>query len=145
MPKTSTPLIERINRRVQKDPNTGCWLWTGTINSTTGYGTISVDAEVRSAHRLSYELHIGPIPAGLQIDHLCRVRHCVNPDHMEPVTQRENLLRSPIAPAGVNARKTHCPQGHPYSEENTIWQRSRRGRLCRICQAKPRAGQKRGA
>jgi hypothetical protein len=71
----------------------------------------------------------------LQIDHLCRVRHCVNPAHMEPVTPRENILRSPVALAAINARKTHCPQGHPLSGAN-LYRTPQGFRACRECRRK---------
>jgi hypothetical protein len=106
-----------------------CWLWRGSI--ARGYGKFTND-EHRPvpAHRFGYELMVGPIPAGLQIDHLCRVRNCVNPDHLEVVTQRENIMRGETVPA-TNAAKTHCPQGHEYTPENTAI--SRWGRRCRKC------------
>lgn len=83
------------------------------------------------AHRYAYEHFIGPIPEGLQVDHLCRVRNCVNPDHLEAVTCRENVLRGDGV-AAANARATHCPQGHAYDEANTYtWTNG--GRHCRAC------------
>lgn len=81
---------------------------------------------------MSHELHKGPIPEGLVIDHLCRNRGCVNPDHLEAVTQRENILRGEGL-AAANARKTHCPKGHPYSGENLYVVPSSGRRQCRIC------------
>lgn len=92
----------------------GCWLWQGWINPG-GYGRALFNRYSGQAHRLSYEIHVGPIPEGLTLDHLCRVRHCVNPAHLEPVTHRENVRR------GRNAatKRTHCPHGHPYDEANT--------------------------
>lgn len=106
-----------------------CWLWTGYI-ADTGYGQFA-SGHTRLAHRISYQLVVGPIPEGLQIDHLCRVRHCVNPLHLEPVTQRENLLRGETITAR-NAAKTHCPRGHAYTAENT-YVRPRGSRECRTC------------
>lgn len=133
--RSRVPLEVRIRRCSDPMPN-GCWLWRGRITNA-GYGQIGIREGgrqvTRSAHRISYETFIGPIPEGLVIDHLCRERRCVNPAHMEPVTQRENVMRSPIGPAALNARKTHCPQGHAYDEINTYWQ-SNGGRLCRTCQ-----------
>lgn len=120
----------------------GCWLWTGALTNA-GYGNMYWKANgsgrpEHGAHRISYSVFVGPIASGLVIDHLCRVRHCVNPDHLEPVTQRENVLRSPIAPGALNAAKTHCAQGHPFSEENTFTVvnpggRSTTTRSCKTC------------
>lgn len=117
----------------------GCWRWQRAVNKVTGYGTLGA----RYAHRVYYELHVGPIPAGLTIDHLCRVRDCVNPEHLEAVTIRENILRSEN-PAARNARRTHCPEGHPFDDENTgrinTRRRSESFRICRECnRAKQRA------
>src|SRR5690348_1907218 len=98
-----------------------CWTWQAT--QTNGYGQFKIDGKQRYAHRVSYELTVGPIPDGLQIDHLCRNRACVNPAHMEPVTPRVNTLRG-IGGAAARAARTHCPRGHAYTAENTY--RSRR-------------------
>jgi hypothetical protein len=84
------PLEERVWAKVEKTE--GCWLWTAAI-SPNGYGKFMVSGRPVNAHRLVYQLTVGPIPDGLDLDHLCRVRHCVNPDHLEPVTRSENLLR----------------------------------------------------
>lgn len=106
-----------------------CWLWTASTN-TAGYGQFWLDTRQLGAHRVAYEALVGPIPDGLQIDHLCRVKNCLNPAHMEPVTQRVNLLRGDTVPA-ANAVKAHCPQGHPYDAANTYhWRRQRRCREC---------------
>lgn len=97
-----------------------CWLWTANINQN-GYGMFQYRTRcAMSVHRLAYRMLVGEIPVGLVIDHLCRVRNCVNPAHMETVTMRENTLRGETLPA-LNIRKTHCPQGHPYSAENTYY------------------------
>lgn len=90
------------------------------------------------AHRVAYELVVGPIPDGLQLDHLCKVRKCVNPAHLEAVTCGENIRRGDTgkAAAEVQSSKTHCPQGHPYSGDNLAHYRGRHGRryrACRIC------------
>ena len=110
-----------------------CWIWRGTVRPN-GYGRVKHQGVLYLAHRLVYESLIGPIPDGLQLDHLCRVRHCVRPTHLEPVTASENLRRSPIAPAGINARKTHCVHGHEFTEENTYVDREGY-RNCRTCRS----------
>ncbi len=116
--------------RVQMEPMSGCWLWVGPV-SWNGYGEC-IRAGVRTrAHRDSYEHFVGPIPSGLQIDHLCRQRCCVNPEHLEPVTQRENVLRG----EGLSAKRaaqTHCKYGHEFTYENTRITNLRQ-RKCRAC------------
>lgn len=121
--------IERFWRYVHKTET--CWLWTGAVGSH-GYGNFAVDGRRASpktvrAHKFAYEAVLGPVPAGLELDHLCRVRNCVNPDHMEPVTRRENLVRGIGFPA-VNAKKAHCPQGHEYT-----YSAAQGGRICLTC------------
>jgi hypothetical protein len=116
--------------KVDKTPT--CWLWTAYIERN-GYAYFKYKGERIGVHRLSYELVNGPIPAGLQIDHLCRVRHCLRPDHLEAVTTRENLMRG-IGVAARNAQKTHCDRGHAFTPENTPPNgRDGRGRGCREC------------
>lgn len=107
-----------------------CWEWLAGKNGR--YGAIYVDGQNVGAHRFSYEILVGPIPEGLVLDHLCRNEGCVNPNHLEPVEQRENVLRGE-GPSAANVKKTHCPQGHPYNEENTGG--SERVRWCRACRA----------
>lgn len=107
----------------------GCWLWTGA--TVRGYGKLTRGGRGEGhvlAHRLSYELLIGPIPDGLQIDHLCRVRNCVNPDHLEAVTQLENIRRAP------QVSGAYCKHGHERTPENTYVRKDRPGyRHCRVC------------
>lgn len=109
----------------------GCWEWTGRLN-TNGYGQTRVGDRRPHAHRVAYELVVGPIPTGLQLDHLCRNRACVRPDHLEPVTQTENVRRG-VGFSGLNARKTHCIHGHEFTQENTRILVDG-GRRCRTCQ-----------
>lgn len=128
------PLAERLLEKVSVNPITGCHEWTAA-RSASGYGKIYVLGRPRTnrvvpAHRVAYELWVGPIPEGLQLDHLCRNRACVNPAHLEPVTQRVNLLRG-MSPAADNARKTQCPRGHVYNGANTY--RRNGDRKCRAC------------
>lgn len=131
------PIGVRFASKFAVDPETGCWNWTSTMHSG-GYGQISrgrAGEGLEYAHRVSHELFIGPIPEGLEVDHLCRNTRCVNPLHLEAVTGRINVHRSDSL-AGINARKTHCQHGHPLDGENLAIQRGRRGgevRVCRIC------------
>lgn len=131
-----TPPEQRFWNHVEFETNTGCWLWSGGKNGKPGYGLIGLGPRqgLVLAHRLSYQMHKGPIPSGKHIDHLCRVRSCVNPDHLEAVTHGENLRRSPITFAGKNAAKTHCPRGHEYALKNT-YSRAANSRSCRRCHA----------
>ena len=127
-----TAARERVLSRLIIDP-AGCLLWTGALSGVGGYGQFSVDRRQRLVHRLMYEWFAGPIPAGMQIDHLCRVRRCANVAHLEVVTPRENTRRG-MGTSGVNARKTHCGHGHAFDEQNTgILPGGQR--QCRACNA----------
>lgn len=142
------PLSQRLQEKTivgpipTNRPDLGpCMVWTGTrLNGYKGlrfaYGQLNIHdttGKVRKilAHRLSYELSIGRIPDGMDLDHLCKVTLCVNPDHLEPVSKRENFARG-----NGNIHKTHCPQGHPYNEANTRYVKGRWGmaRTCKTCE-----------
>lgn len=126
--RQAEPAKSRFLRFVDKTD--GCWLWTGAIQ-THGYGSFGLAAErTVLAHRFSWEVHRGPIPNGLTIDHLCRVRRCVRPSHLQPVTDLENRRRG-NSPWFVNARKTRCDHGHEYAHENTVMHHGKRN--CREC------------
>lgn len=101
----------------------GCWLWTRTLDE--GYGSYNLNGVKHKAHRYAYEAVVGPIPDGLFLDHLCRVRNCVNPMHLEPVTHKVNMER------GLTATKTRCKYGHDFTEANTYLYEGRR--YCRTC------------
>jgi hypothetical protein len=120
-------LRERVLSRLIIDPS-GCLLWTGA--KMQGYGHVNVRGQQLKVHRLMYEWFVGPIPDGMDLDHLCRVTHCGAPAHLEPVTRRINTLRG-VSPPAVNAQKTHCPQGHEYDLLNTYW--NAQSRHCRTC------------
>jgi hypothetical protein len=108
-----------------------CWLWTGKLTHL-GYARVAWNGRLQMAHRVAYEMLVGSIPKGMTLDHLCRRRHCIKPDHLEPVSLAENLRRGE-SPFARNARKTHCPQGHAYDEANTYIQPKTGGRVCRAC------------
>ena len=132
-------LTQRLNEFSIPEPNSGCWLWLGTV-SKRGYGRMTISSgktatkKTRFAHIVSYELVNGPVPKGLQIDHLCRVRCCINPEHLEAVTGSVNTLRG-LLPATARARLralTHCRHGHEFTVENTYITPDGR-RSCRAC------------
>src|ERR1019366_7080070 len=112
--------------RYVPEPNSGCWLWLGS-EVGEGYGRIQHDGSYVLAHRFSYELTYGPIPASMTIDHVCRNRACVNPAHLRILSGRENTLCG-FGPAAVNARKTSCPNGHVFDAVDKTG-----GRFCRQC------------
>lgn len=126
------PLLDRFREGYKVDPS-GCWLWQKYKN-IYGYGMLCEggrNGRMLWAHRVSYEFHCGPIGAGLEIDHLCRIRACVNPAHLEPVTHRTNILRGE-APSANCARQASCIRGHPFDERNT-GRNKNGGRYCRAC------------
>lgn len=123
--------VERQTEPCAHRPDLGpCWLWTGTINQG-GYGRFTLDGHMVVAHRVGFLLAGLTIPDGFDLDHLCRVRSCVFPGHLEPVTPRENVLRGEGF-AAEYARRTHCPSGHEYAAANVYLYRGKR--YCRACQ-----------
>lgn len=136
--KGKTPAEARFWQRIDKNgpvpshrSDLGpCWIWQGRPTSE-GYGRISADGREIYAHRLSYEMHHGPIPEGLELDHLCRNHICVNPAHLEAVTRRVNALRGENVKVLI-ARTGRCARGHEYTPENT-YVRKEGNRMCREC------------
>ncbi len=120
-------LAPRFWGKVRLDPETGCWLWVAGTRS--GYGSYWLNGRDHGAHTVAYRALVGPVLVGLELDHLCRVTVCVNPRHLEPVTHAENMRRGDVWK--YHAAKTHCPSGHPYSDDNTY--RWRGKRQCRVC------------
>lgn len=125
--------LDGLLERTMPEPNSGCLFWMGTVNQF-GYGRVTVAGRRTVAHRAVYEMACGPVSPGLELDHLCRVRSCVNPAHLEPVTKRVNGLRglAGVKSGAMQRAKTHCPEGHPYSGAN-LFLRSSGHRECRIC------------
>lgn len=126
------PVDQRVLDRVVQTPGE-CWIWPGSTTGKSGYGTVSYrdggKQKILLTHRVAYEALVGPIPDGLELDHLCRVRLCCNPEHLEPVTRLENSHR------GSKYRPSHCANGHLFTEENTVIRKT--GHIyCRICDNK---------
>ena len=128
--------LERFEEKIERIPFSSCWFWTGAMTSSGNYGCFALKDEKRgwyrtSAHRVSFVHWRGAIPNGLHLDHLCRQPSCVNPFHLDPVTNRENSRRGN---AGLYLRsRTHCPRGHAYDDSNTyVWGRMRYCRACHL-------------
>ena len=128
--KWEDPVI-RFNRGFRKGKKTHCWPWMKCI-ANQGYGSFWNGKRVMGAHRFSYELHVGKIPNGLEIDHLCRNPRCVNPSHLETVSKRVNILRG-VGRGALNAKKTHCDNGHEFTKANTYRGPLNNRRECLIC------------
>jgi hypothetical protein len=134
-------LPERIEKYIEKVPISGCWIWTGGLKGF-GYGNVSIDGKSKRAHRVIYELLRETVPTDKVLDHLCRVRCCVNPDHLEVVTQKINVSRGDFSKRLLNSRNltkrhermranTHCPNGHEYTPDNVYLARGKRE--CKTC------------
>lgn len=141
MATNSRPLRERFDEKFIPEPNSGCWLWLGGITAG-GYGVIHRGGGLPNqdmAHRVAYELYVEPIPEGLCIDHKCRNRLCVNPQHLEPVTYGENISRGLLS--ALKPKRTHCGNGHKLTPETTAWRTySSRGKQyrrlsCKLCES----------
>ena len=137
--ETTRPLVDRLLEKIDIQED-GCWLWNAA-RDVAGYGRFRVATGTKTtallAHRVVYEVFVGPIPDGLTLDHVwargCVHRHCVNPAHLEPVTNRENILRSESASA-LSARRTHCDYGHELTEDNVYRMPAHpTERYCRVC------------
>lgn len=130
--RTQSRTMSWLLARCSPEPNSGCWLWMGATQK--GYGALTMGGKTVRAHRVSYEIHHGMICEGLELDHLCRTPCCINPDHLEPVTHRINMIRAGAGKkTGARHRaKTHCANGHPYDVTNTYID-SRGHRACRAC------------
>ncbi len=128
MRRADALLRESLEKHSIPEPNSGCILWIGGINPE-GYGRIDAGDRLEPAHRLAYELANGPVPRDLVMDHLCRVHCCINPRHLEPVTNFENIRRG-----GVRFKPETCPKGHPLSGEN-LYQTPRGTKECRRCRS----------
>jgi hypothetical protein len=137
----SAIVMSRFEDKIVPEPNSGCWLWTGGADKL-GYGCVYLgggraNTQQDRIHRVMYRAAFGEIPAGYWIDHLCRTPACCNPDHLEAVEPRLNVIRglSPMLAAKRQTDKTHCPQGHPYAGDNLVLT-AKGERLCRTCRRK---------
>lgn len=148
-PRLDTEELRRFSEKYVPEPNSGCWLWTGGVRD--GYGVMSLRGRHENAHRVAYRHFVGPISEGMVVDHLCRVRCCVNPAHLEPVTQQKNVRRGET---GLNLMEqaeairtaSHCQNGHEYTPDNTYFRKSGT-RRCKTCtlEANRRSAERRAA
>ena len=130
---------KRFMKRIEMVPESGCWIWVGNphkYSQPTGYGQVHFRGTTWLSHRASYTYFKNEIPVGMMLDHLCRVRCCVNPDHLEPVTSKVNTLRG-IGPTAIRSAQTHCIYGHALSGHNLII-RKEGWRMCRTCNKRRR-------
>lgn len=134
MPRIEKPVEDRFWSKVNKTES--CWNWSHSTSGKSGYGKFFKDGKMKYAHRVAYELIKGLIPHNLFLDHLCRNRLCVNPNHLEIVTNQENCKRGLTGLLNnYNSRKTHCSQGHEFSIENTSFAKygEKIHRRCKTC------------
>lgn len=122
--------LARFMDKVEPEPNTGCWLWAAST-TPRGYGEFGQGGKIRRAHKWLYEQTRGHVPVGLVLDHKCRTPSCVNPEHLEPVTQRVNILRG-TAPAALQAQQSHCIHGHELAGDN-LYTKPNGARQCKAC------------
>lgn len=124
-------ISDRIEASIVRIPESGCWVWEKSLTHL-GYARISHKGKARHAHRISFENYVGKIPDGLELDHLCKVRCCVNPQHLEPVTRHENMRRSSVWQ--YRKIKTHCKRGHELVADNLYTSPSMGNKyLCKAC------------
>jgi hypothetical protein len=128
-------VLDLFPRKIIPEPNSGCWLCTSS-NNQRGYGRLYINGHLVTAHRYSYEISVGPIPDGLELDHLCRQPCCVNPAHLEPVTPFENGHRAAIA--REVERNFHCKNGHKRTLENTFF-KPNGAKVCNECRRESRS------
>lgn len=124
--------LEILLSRYTPVPESGCWIWDGPVEAAKGYGQVWFKGKTLKAHRFFYEQLRGVIPNNLTLDHLCRVRCCVNPDHLEAVSSRTNVLRGTGLSANF-AKQTACKNGHEFTEANTYFSKRNNSRTCRTC------------
>lgn len=139
------PLMrEHFEGKYLRDAQTGCWNWL-LSKDRTGYGFVSIKSKTKYAHRVAFETFVGEIPAGMDLDHLCRNRSCVNPKHLEPVTRKENVRRGAGLGGVLREVPSHCRHGHLLSKENTYSWRGDKARRCKVCnrEAQSRYGRRR--
>lgn len=138
--KAATPIELRIAAKFSVQHETGCQIWQGSLDRH-GYGQIFAGGKTFRVHRLNYILAKGELDVSVKLDHLCRNRACINPDHLDPVSDRVNILRGESFSA-VNARKTHCDHGHEFSKTNTHFSKKRNCRACACVRSRAYAAKK---